>query len=71
MSVSWQTGEPPCGVELLIEYRGATWTRRVVSTRHGVGLYCVDGVNWMIEESRILRWSTLDDDPAAKATGSL
>lgn len=61
MSISWQTGEPPCGQELLIEYTYDGRIRRVVSVLD----------TYLLSHTNILRWSTLDDDRAAMAMGAL
>lgn len=63
MAISWQTGEPPCGQELLIEYcfhdKGQTWRAIIESTKV------------LRREVNVLRWSTLDDDRSAMAMVAL
>lgn len=61
MSISWRTGEPPRGVELLIEFEYEGNGRRMVSILD----------DEVLTRICILRWSTLDDDRAAKAMGAL
>lgn len=74
MSISWQTGEPPCGEVLVMQYEfmGKTYTRIA---------RCRDGKNGVLKWQELpschiigcpaTRWSTLDDDRAAMAMGSL
>lgn len=61
MSISWQTGEPPRGVELLIEFEYEGNGRRMVSILD----------DEVLTRICILRWSTLDDDRAAMAMWAL
>lgn len=75
MAVNWQTGEPPCGQELLIEYRYRMTTKilhTVAAKSQPNGAYWRENRN-SIESIQIevLRWSTLDDDSSAKAMGAL
>lgn len=71
MAISWQTGEPPCGQELLIEFRcdGRPRAWRDLATKRGIQWYLSGGpCSGVIE---ILRWSTIDDDRSAMAMVAL
>lgn len=73
MAISWQTGEPPCGQELLIEYRecdNECYPKlRAVAIHIGENIWRLDGRKRY--DFTVLRWSTLDDYRAAMAIGAL
>lgn len=77
MAISWQTGEPPCGQELLIEFNvlDSSVPRKIIGKLQGPWLESTvhhdPQVVWHVDDLRFLRWSTLDDDRAAMAMGAL
>ena len=73
MSISWQTGEPPCGVALVIEYKFRGWPQayKRIGMKLPSGNWRLDGHSGEQNDVEVLRWSTLDDDRSAKAMGAL
>jgi hypothetical protein len=69
MAISWQTGEPPCGQELLIEFNvlDSCVPRKIIGKLRGPWLESTvhhdPQVVWHVDDLRFLRWSTLDDAP--------
>lgn len=70
MSISWQTGEPPCGQELLIEYEWDSRKFHAVATHNG-SFFVDASTGEDMSRITLLRWSTLDDDRSAMAMGAL
>lgn len=73
MAVNWQTGEPPCGVALVIEYKFRGWPQayKRIGMKLPSGNWRLDGHSGEQSDVEISRWSTLDDDRAAMAMGAM